>query len=763
MSARQEQQSELLAQYLKKLESDPAAPPPQGLDPEMLETIKKLEARLAPPEPTPEFVASLRARLDREAAAILSAQPTSASLRRFFALPRWSFVGLAAALLVALSALAFFATRPPSVSAQELLDRARSAASDLNSVGVKSFEMVQTSYALIVDDPQTPPTRASHGETKTWYAGPTHWRIETKTEIPAQQSFESLTVSDGTSQWDYNPTDNTVNVQHADIHNFPSPSVLSLDFLQQDMSNCYDPKVVGEETVAGRAAYQVYLGPAKCRSASIWYLNGPHTIWLDKQTFFVLKSEIRAEQGDQISSSLEVTHIAYNRDLSNDLFTFTPPAGARVNDMRPQPAPDAQAFKAQLAALAQRIDFPLFAPQTMPNNLVPLAPKWNEIENQVELGFVPSDQINSNSQPDAYGILVYERRADYELVRNWTDGAEPTTLDGAQAWLRRGDFDPASGTGSNSAVMVLRDGVLLSLSSFRITPEQLLGVAKSLAPIPGGHAPLPNPTAPTLAELRARSDFPYFVPTYVPEGLIPEPPTSYQLQFHRADGTPALIVQNAKQGEGGMEQDARFKGELIKLPNGLDAHELTFEPQISVLWWRQDNGYVSLEGHGIPRSEMLKIAASMSSTAGLGETELPLAQPTPTPVPAPSFTILRPTFLPEKMTVTETNIPTPSQQGSGVELRFDPHPDGTPHDALTLTEIPQSLASASVNDPQSVKQNIGGRDVTVVKRGAGCVTYQWLQAGLSLTLTNLYDPPGEPGQVRYPCDIMEQIIASIPP
>lgn len=761
MSALDQEMAELLERYLQELELDLGALPPKGLDPNMIETMNKLRTHLAPREPNPEFVASLRAQLDREATTIRNARGGASAPRGFFALPRWSFVGIGAAFLVALIALAFFATRPPRVSAQDLLNHARSAASDLNSVGVKSFEMVQTNYALIVDDPQTPPTRASHGETKTWYDGPTNWRLETKTELPAQEPYEALTVSDGTSQWDYNPVDNTVNVQLTDVHNFPSPGVLSLDFLQQDMSNCYDPQVRGEEMIAGRAAFKVYLGPAKCRSASIWYLNGPHTIWLDKETFFVLKSEIRAEQGDQITSAVEVTHIAYNLDLADDLFTFTPPPGARVNDMRPQPAPDAHAFQTQLAALAQRIEFPLFAPQVLPNNFVPLAPKWNEIENQAELAFVPSDQINSNSQPDAFGFVISERRADYDLVRSWTDGAEPVDLNGTQAWMRRGDFDPVSGTGSNSAVMVLRDGVLISVSSFRIAPEQLLELAKSLQPVPGGHAPLPNPTAPSLDEIRAQSDFLFFVPTYVPEGLIAEPPTSHEVKYHRADGTTALIVQNAKQGEGGMEQDPRFKGALIQLPDGVEAHELSFEPQISILWWNRENSYVSLEGHGILRDEMLKIAASMSSTAEVGATEPPPAQPTPTPVPVPSFAVLRPTFLPEKMTITEASVPAPSQNGSGVEIRFDPHPDGTAHDVLTLTEFPRALAETEVSDPQAVNQNIGGRTVTVIKRGAGCVSYHWVQGELAVTLTNPYDPPGEPGQVRYGCEVMELIIASI--
>lgn len=618
MSAQNERMAELLEHYLNELETDPNAQAPEGLDPQMIDFIQRMNAHFDAPEPNPAFVASLGETLDREATRLARTADTSKPAPRGVSwLPRWSFIGVGLALVIVLGVLAFLATRPPSVSAQELLEHARSAAGDLNSVGVKSFEMTQTSFDLLVDDPNTPPSRSSKGETKTWYVGPTRWRIETKSQASNEPPYHALTVSDGQAQWDYNANDATVNVQTADEHSFPSPSVLSLDFLSQDMSNCYDPKVVGEETIAGRAAYKVYLGPAKCRSASIWWLNGPHTIWLDKETFFVLKSEILAENSDQISSQVLVTNIQYNLDLPADLFTFTPPADAKINDMRPKPAPTASEYQTQLQALTPRVEFPIFVPEPLPSNLVALAPNWNEVDGQVELGYVPANQLNANGLPDSFGILIYEKRADYDLVRNWTDGAEQIEVNGNQGWVRRGDFDPSSGTGSNSAVMVLRDGVLVSISSFRLAPDVLLAVAKSLQTVKGSHAPLPNPTPPTMAEIRAQVDYPYFVPTYVPEGLTPLPPTRTQLEYTRGDGTIALIVQNAKQGEGGMETYPKSQAQKVALANGAEALEMGANADITILWWYQENGYIALEGHNLSQAEMVKIADSMSSTAEL--------------------------------------------------------------------------------------------------------------------------------------------------
>lgn len=776
MNARDERLSELLEEYFQALESDPNAALPRALAESegflesegllesegfqhMMGTAQKMHAHFHAPEPNAGFTASLREQLEREATRLARTNPKN-SARRLFTFPRWLAAGVGAALVIALLTLAFLATRPTSVNAEELLGHARTAASDLQGVNVKSFEMKQTSFDLYVDDPNSTVTRAAQGETKTWYAGSTRWRIETKSESPNQPPFEKITVADGEAQWDYNVTDRTVNVQRAEESGFPAPSVLSLDLLREDMSNCYDPKVMGEETIAGRAAFKVYLGPAKCRSAAIWWLNGPHTIWIDKETYFVLKSEIRAENSDQISSKVEVTEIKYNLDFPNNLFTFTPPADAKINDMRPKPAPNSSQYETQLQALTRDAEFPIFAPASLPNHFVPLAPKWNGIERQVELAYVPADRVNAAELADQFGILIYERRADYDLVRNWTDGAQEIEVDGNQAWVRRADFDSASGLGSNSAVIVLRDGTFISISSFRIAPEQLGDVAKSLERVPGSHAPLPNPKPLTLKELRAQSDFPISIPAYVPEGLMPAPPTSNQIEYYRADGTNALIVQFAKQGQGGMEQDARFNGETVKLSNGRDVHQLTFEPEIVILWWDENGGYSALEGHGIARDEMRKIAASMSSTAELGQTKSPPAPPTPTRVPAPAFKILRPTWLPEKMTITERNVPAPNGQGAGIEIRFDPRPNDAPHDALTLTEMPQEFYESD-SDSRAVRQNIGGREVTIVRIGEGCVTYHWIQNDAALLLTNPYDPPGAPGQVRYGCEVMERIIASI--
>lgn len=758
MNPHAEQMADLLEHYLMELEANPNAAPPRGLDPQMIQAVQKLNAYFDAPEPSPEFVTSLRGTLDREAARLAQAQNTQT--RRAFALPRWSFVGIGAALVLALGGFLVLAARPAPVSAEQVLNQARSVANNLAATGVNTFELESESEQIILGDAVQPIAGMSHTVTSMAYAGPTRWRVQ-GTTTALGDTRQTLNVSDGSTLWTYDASNNIVQANIATGEGFPLPNVGSLQALQQDASNCYTPQVVGEQAIAGRAAYKVELGENKCPAASVPTFNGTRTLWVDKETFFVLRDDFISADGKQNFSSYLVTRVRYNIELPGDLFQYTPPPGAQLEDNRPKPAPSLTEFQNQVAELARGADYPLFVPSALPQGLVPRAPRFQPQESLLKLEYVPPEEASSDTLADSNGVTIQQVRAGYDTVRNWTTGAAPVEIDGAQGWLRDGGPGSQLNTGVNSAVMLLRDGTFLSISSFALTVNELMEIARSLEPVPGGHAPLPNPTPPALADLRAQADYPILIPTYVPEGLTPEPPTPQQIQYHRADGTIGLIVQNASKGEGGMERDPRYNGTLVTLPNGATVHQLGFEPEIIILWWNQDNGYSSLEGHGIGEDEMLKIANSMSSTAELGETENPLPLPTPTPLPAPSFTVLRPGYLPEKMTVTETKVAAPTGQGAGVELRFDPRPDGAPHDVMTLTQYPIEFAETGVDDPQAITQAIGGRTVTVIKRGQGCVSYYWTQGNVALTLTNPYDPPGEPGQVRFPCKQMEQVIASI--
>ncbi len=90
--------------------------------------------------------------------------------------------------------------------------------------------------------------------------------------------------------------------------------------------------------------------------------------------------------------------------------------------------------------------------------------------------------------------------------------------------------------------------------------------------------------------------------------------------------------------------------------------------------------------------------------------EAPTSRPTPTSVPAPKFTVIRPTWLPEQMTVKEQYQPDSTGKGSQIVIGFDPRPEDTkPHNVLMLAEMAREAAGdRNITDPEAIRENIGG-------------------------------------------------------
>ena len=132
----------------------------------------------------------------------------------------------------------------------------------------------------------------------------------------------------------------------------------------------------------------------------------------------------------------------------------------------------------------------------------------------------------------------------------------------------------------------------------------------------------------------------------------------------------------------------------------------------------------------------------MSSTAAVTQT------------PQLPFSVLKPSWLPEEMRESM------QVDGQIVTLRYDPNPDGPPHALIALIEIPAALVDAGgAQDPQTSQEQIGDREVTVVRRGQECTNFTWYEKDLQLSFNNVYDPPGH---LRYSCDQMRKVIESIP-
>lgn len=797
MIERRRRQADLLEGYWEEVARNAVAVPPEELDAELAETVRRMESRLRPPEPEDAFAGELGQRLAAHAERMTfrqTARKAAQARRPLFPMAlfvrRWSLAGIAAAAVAVLAVATFFvASRPESVSAEEIVRRAQEAIDSPIAAGIKSFVSVERTASR----PGNPRMNAYAGytgdeeirsETKRWYEAPNRWRMEgSGTTVDAHGNelpdlgWSWISVSDGKDVRRYDARTGIVTVRALGVStsgktdSYGGESTLGqgtvdpLKALQVSNPNVR-PMLQGDETVAGRKAY-VLAFPPETRSASAPEMNGPRTVWVDKESYFVLKIIQYGGTDGTLLSTMEVTGIEYNTAIDPALFRFTPPAGAKVDDQRPKPAPTKGQFQQQMGELAKQVDFPVFLPNQVPNGLVPRQPRMDGSLG-LHLEYLPPAEADKDGFPT---MRVIEQRATYDLVSRWTWGAESTTIGTAKGWLRRG-FRNVDGTGGDSAALVLRDGTLVSVSSFTLSPEDLVQVAASLEPVPGGHAPLPNPTAPSLEEIRRQASFKLFLPEYIPAGLKPEPPVPGQQQgsdrvdalnvtYHSADGAVALqLVEGPPRDPSGMAKPmltapevaikGAITGRLYDAPN----------VQVRLLWWMQDGTYLSLETRVLPKEELLRVAASMSPTAELGQVEPPAPRPTPTPVPAPKFTVLRPTWLPEPMTAREQYLPDPTGRGTELVIGFDPRPeDKKPHGVLILKEMSKGAMPTGLKpDPEETLENIEGREVRVISRGENWITLTWVQGDVALILENPYDPPGHP---RYTPDELRRVVESI--
>jgi len=272
---------------------------------------------------------------------------------------RWRAGFVVAALLLVSLGINLWQSvaRPQPVSAQAVLRAAASQTpANLAAHGVHSFHSTMT---ITWTDER--PSRAGAtviATQQTWGVTPDRWRVEFRSRhVPETDPPISLGAgSDGTTEWSSSVLGTTPQVRiGAARPEDVVPAFTRLDVTSgngvplsvTDALQCYQPTLVGEDVVAGRAAYIIDLGPEQCPAATVTTGGRNATtdpalpdqqrrqrVWIDKQTFFWLKGEQRTLDGTVIRRS-EVTQIEYNVPIAQDVFTFVPSPGSAITDLRP--------------------------------------------------------------------------------------------------------------------------------------------------------------------------------------------------------------------------------------------------------------------------------------------------------------------------------------------------------------------------------------------------------------------------------------------
>ncbi len=465
-----------------------------------------------------------------------------------------------------------------------------------------------------------------------WYEAPSRWRIERRYTIPPRgtlaQEYNTpgVRVSDGKVVQDYDERARTVSLQYPPLPSgiadlFPlgqgdaappgGQAPRALGDVMREATTCYTPTLQGDDRIAAQDAYVVDFERKGCFSASAYEEDGRLVLWIDKRTFFVLKS-VLYEAGDRTKPyvTTEVTRVRYNPSIAASLFTFTPPLGATILG-----APVSDAHDPRAVALARRVDFPLFVSGEALVGLS-LRPPYLDARGVAHLAYAPSAGLVDARR----GVMFAERQAAAADSPAIPSGVAPVLVGGGvgvvSGWYRQD-------AGGLRTVSFVRGGARVTLASALLPKDNLVELAGSLVPVAGGKPLQPNPTLRGLSALRSRIPFPIFVPTYVPKGLRPEEPAlgpviGVTVNYRTADGSVALTVLDGAAGCC-IDQDARKGQDLVALPGGLVGHFMPNEPQFGgpILWVHKDGTFVAISGPALTRSEEIRIAASLSGTAGL--------------------------------------------------------------------------------------------------------------------------------------------------
>lgn len=653
MSAYDFEQADALSNYLDALGSD-EAPRPLLLDRESAAFARRLHAVLAAPSPNPEFLGQLGRRLERESFSLPARKPAqrpsgaSVPLRRFSA-------AIAAAMVIALVsvfAVLNFGGETQTANAREVLGRASAASSNLE---FRPFAMVETidaraGNATLWGDRLLglSGNETIRGTTVRRFESATRWRVDESLAAYSASGqevarFERIAIADGASLWVLDPVANSVTVQNIDAASYLGPvfpfggGALDLRVVLSEAATCHNPELTGREAVAGRDAYVLDLGASSCIRAAgaLAPLQGHRVLWVDAETYMVLRVDQYSGTDGELLSSTAATDVEIGSAGGVGQFSFTPPAGARVQDLRTGTVVDSGQFLGALQRAGTDTGFRVFVPTLLPAGLLGTRPRIDPLDGQLSVVYAAETDGSLNPRD----IEVRQGRATYDLLVASTEGAGVVATPGGTVWLRRGDFDVVTGTGLATAAMVLRDGTFVTVQGFAHAPEELVRIALSLQAIPGALPAAPSPEPRTIAQLRDEAPYGIFVPSLVPGGLVAEHPFvraegngfgTTEIQYRGADGRTALVVRNGLPDCcGGI---GWASGRDVVLADGTVATVLT-ESYLGetrlVVSWREGGTLILLASSVLSEDEVISIAATMSDLSVPGRTELPprLASP----------------------------------------------------------------------------------------------------------------------------------------
>jgi outer membrane lipoprotein-sorting protein len=272
----------------------------------------------------------------------------------------------AALVLLAVIAVSLWSSRPDAVSAREIVERVQAVGSVPSANSVHSFAITTRITAepgagavfiaarpgdvVFAGAPVAGGERIDV-EVQQWYEAPGKLRAESTIALPSGKT-QFVLINDGRAVTSYSPAEAIAyksglplagaapNAGGAVRVVGPGLAAAGFDELFTTKIDCLSVHLEGDDAVvAGRSAYVLGLDPrpSACGSPPGPAVFGKSLMWVDKETFFILKSiDFSADDGRPLTTS-EVTSIAYNVPIDPRRFVFAPPVGVTVQTVAPTP------------------------------------------------------------------------------------------------------------------------------------------------------------------------------------------------------------------------------------------------------------------------------------------------------------------------------------------------------------------------------------------------------------------------------------------
>jgi outer membrane lipoprotein-sorting protein len=170
-----------------------------------------------------------------------------------------------------------------------------------------------------------------------------------------------IIISDGEFIWSYIPDINEVTKNK--LPDIPEPTQNDYINAIGQFLNSTKVTLLGTEIIDGRTTYLLETTPKETNETSqpISQLIGRTKIWVDKETWMALRSEIYDKAGNR-TMKIEIRDLKANSEIPDSEFKFKIPKGAKIVEPKEIKPP----AKSSLEEAGKKVSFKILTPEYLP-------------------------------------------------------------------------------------------------------------------------------------------------------------------------------------------------------------------------------------------------------------------------------------------------------------------------------------------------------------------------------------------------------------